>query len=263
VSGADVTFEGVTAKLARAMEHLETLENWMLDYLVHEPYQISVETVRSDSAYIVTVTQTPPPPRASAVFGDMIHNMRASLDHFARQLVIAHGGTPVDEAGGTTFPILDRRQTKPLDIRPYGCIPAAAREALDAAQPYRLGDDFASDPLYRLNLLDNIDKHRLLHLTALRGGYNAYFAPRAVRDTEGFAIPADARQYLISLSNPEPQRVVVHPDDVHDDATVTGQVGSELVLAEGSIYAGTNVAGVGRQLYFHLREVFDRFKNCF
>jgi hypothetical protein len=93
--------------------------------------------------------------------GEVTHQLRSAVDHIAHGLVVAAGNTPTRR---TAFPVLSSRPTK-LTIE--GEVSTAALVAVDAFQPYQRRDSQAH-PLYVLNRLWNIDKHRTLHLTVLQ-----------------------------------------------------------------------------------------------
>jgi hypothetical protein len=87
--------------------------------------------------------------------GDVVHNLRSALDHLARSLVIANGGTPHKS---TAYPISHTREAFEASL---SNVKAAGQEALDLireTKAYRGGND----GLWALRELDDRDKHRLL-----------------------------------------------------------------------------------------------------
>lgn len=46
------------------------------------------------------------------------------------------------------------------------CIEEDAQAVIEGVQPYKLGERFRDHPLWKLNNLANIDKHRILHVSA-------------------------------------------------------------------------------------------------
>jgi hypothetical protein len=89
--------------------------------------------------------------------GDVVHNLRSSLDHLAWQLVEAGGGTPGRQ---TYFPITESVKKYKAAIK-SGAIEgmsAGARKLVEASQRYATNDD----TLWNIHELDRIDKHRLL-----------------------------------------------------------------------------------------------------
>jgi len=91
------------------------------------------------------------------MLGDAIHNLRSTLDHLARALVIASCGTPHNH---TSFPICDTAEAYPGFSRSK--LPGLGKmcyEVLDRVQPYKGG---WGHNLWQLHHLDIVDKHRLL-----------------------------------------------------------------------------------------------------
>jgi hypothetical protein len=94
--------------------------------------------------------------------GEVIHDLRSALDHLAFQL--AEVGTPsVEPSHKVGFPIAKSARSYEF-IKPdkvAGMRPDAVA-FIDALQPYKGGCN--GDTLWRINELDNINKHRT-HLT--------------------------------------------------------------------------------------------------
>lgn len=124
----------------------------------------------------VTAQDIPADPFALLV-GDILHNLRGCLDHLVYALALKHTNPlPDDFAKGSEFPIFGDKNSKgmlgagpqmfqsngPNKIR--GIHPDA-QTIIKSLQPYHRRQDFASDPLWVLHDLSNIDKHRLLLVT--------------------------------------------------------------------------------------------------
>ncbi|MCA1706525.1 MAG: hypothetical protein LC808_25970 [Actinobacteria bacterium] len=163
---ADVS--GAQLKLGRALEHLLSLDDAIAAYLGSDPVNIVREIDQRHPERVVfsMALKEEPPATLSAVIGDCVHNLRASLDHLAWQLVLANGGVPREGPRGTHFPILTKlRQdgTKPAVIVAGG-VSTKALTRIDAVQPFHRRDA-EKHPLAILSRLDNIDKHRSLLLS--------------------------------------------------------------------------------------------------
>jgi hypothetical protein len=92
-----------------------------------------------------------------AVAGDIIQNLRSSLDHLVYHLVeVGTRQTPGDNTG---FPIVrdpkDYESAKARKVK--GARPEAIK-AIDTLKPYKGGND----ALWRLHDLSNMDKHRFI-----------------------------------------------------------------------------------------------------
>lgn len=94
-----------------------------------------------------------------AVAGDVIHNLRSSLDHLAYHLVAAGTGGKFPKYTG--FPIADSAEGYKAEKkrRKVKRMRSGAVKAIDSLQPYKNGK---GDALWRIHKLDRADKHRLL-----------------------------------------------------------------------------------------------------
>lgn len=102
------------------------------------------------------------------IAGDVIHNLRASLDHLAQQLAAVYTPTiSPEELKYVAFPIAETfaKYTKYKPKQVKGIHPDAIK-AIDALKPYGDGDGELSSSLWRLHHLDIIDKHRTLFTLA-------------------------------------------------------------------------------------------------
>jgi len=109
--------------------------------------------------YVVNVPDVPLP--VSLIAGDVLQNLRSSLDHLACHLVKRAGGRVTLQ---TCFPIANGpdEYMSPRFRRKVEGMRQEAIDAIDVIEPYKGGKGAI---LWRLHRLNNIDKHRLL-LTA-------------------------------------------------------------------------------------------------
>lgn len=157
--------ESVKLKVARAEEHLGALRAECSAYLDSRPYELVglPRTGDGDEDLLIWRLHHPPPLRLSVLLGDMLHNLRSSLDHLAWQLVLANGGTPDKK---TSFPILLQRKNAPPEIA--GEISPKAAALVEHFQPYNNASGApGEDPLHVLGALNNIDKHREFNIAVL------------------------------------------------------------------------------------------------
>lgn len=105
------------------------------------------------------------------IIGDCLHNLRSALDNLVYELALAHIGIDrltEDCARILEFPIFGDREMNERECRnKIGCIHPDAQATIKCLQPHNRGDEFASDPLWKLQQLNNIDKHRVPHITML------------------------------------------------------------------------------------------------
>ncbi len=166
-------------KLERAREHLAAFEIESRAWTETEPYGIVDEPDPEPPPDMVNyqcrnrrfrITFAPKfPDRFRVLIGDCLFNLRSSLDHLVLALAKRHLGSAIteDQIKRSQFPIFDSdssyRDKAPRLIE--GVAPAA-QAVIEAIQPYQGGHDCAIHPLWRLNKLHNIDKHRELTVCA-------------------------------------------------------------------------------------------------
>jgi hypothetical protein len=211
---------GPRLKIARANKHIAEFETARQEFIASDPYtRFSEEDPQTgDLVYRITVE-----PHAAEglrdlaiIVGDVVHNLRSSLDLLAWQLVEAH---PLGKAPDrfTAFPIWERESQFINGGAGYmdGAHPHAVM-VMRSLKPYKGGNA----TLYRLHRLDATDKHRLLltvgaspsetlyHFTV--GTYTRWVRIAPVRGTvlledgaEIFRVPAEAREYFERQPEPE------------------------------------------------------------
>jgi hypothetical protein len=178
---------GPWAKVDRAIEHLKALDLGCQVFLETKPYYVAAEFEPDAGCHAVLLRVRQRVPLAlSVVLGDLLHDLRSALDQAA--WLLACRSNPVEDlwqpntAQVIEWPFLD--DPAKLSHHGLGCrIADDARAVLDRAQPYQ-GTN-RSRALEQLNLLWNIDKHRVVH-----GGFaqidisKISFVPKAIHIEE-------------------------------------------------------------------------------
>ncbi len=163
--------DGVRLKLSRAMEHLLRLDDEIDEYRGRKPFTVLREVDPGDARLRFGFFLTElPPAHLSVVIGDIVNNLRSSLDHLAWQLVIANGGTPRTSPPTTQFPLHGSRTMsngKLRKIEVAGGVAPKALAVVESLQPYHRVQDPGKHPLALLAELSNIDKHRTLHTATM------------------------------------------------------------------------------------------------
>lgn len=167
-------FESARAKIARAREHFDFLKTDFARFIGGKPYSIRKEREPDSDITLLIYEPEPIPDCWSVHLGELLYNLRSALDHTVCEL---SGGV-----SGSEFPIfkdvlLFYELEKPKDRQK-----ATARSGLhktrrithqqawsyiEAMQPYN-ADKPRNTPLWGLHELNNIDKHRTLHLCRRR-----------------------------------------------------------------------------------------------
>ena len=168
--------DGVRLKIARAREHFAELAAESDAFFQADPYELishfdpdrSDDPQESDRGARVfrLVARKEIPPRLGILIGEVVQQLRSSLDHIAWQLSLLTTNTPPPS---TEFPVYKDetgdRGYLANRTRKIGAIPAKAQAVIDGMQP-RLQPTPEADPLWVLHRLANDDKHRLPNLVA-------------------------------------------------------------------------------------------------
>jgi hypothetical protein len=139
-----------------------------------------IEAHSSDHVFWLDLAKEPPLREWGLIAGDVLHNLRSALDCLAWQLarINYRGEPPESEAHRINFPI----RTKSEDFASAAVLPHVTdthRMMLGNVQPYRRG----YEPLARLAVLSNRDKHRVIQPTFLMHE-DFKVTAEAVRDCE-------------------------------------------------------------------------------
>lgn len=148
----------VRAKVERAKKNLADMERELLEF--HR--QMADSKIHDNAIHIlpehfmkVEVTFD-----ALCAAGDVVNNLRSALDHLIFQLIEVHSpNSPAKDFERCCFPICKDVSSYELSKRAKvkGISPEAMK-LLDGCQPYKGADN----PLWLLNELNNISKHRLI-----------------------------------------------------------------------------------------------------
>jgi hypothetical protein len=180
--------EGVKLKLARAQEHLKTLYGEWEAFGNRQPYVIADEckvqerhhAFPNGMLHVFRIhVQEQVPATWSILVGDCLQNMRAALDHLAWAL--AKRNLQRQPPTSTSFPIrpsdaaYHQTYTTKSGATKYATnsgvhqtrnIEAGAQTVIEDLQPYQGWNGLSLDehPLWMLNELAKIDRHRVLHI---------------------------------------------------------------------------------------------------
>ena len=171
VSDMPTALAGVQAKLVRAHQHLLTLEQAVNAYVQLNPYRVEVEPAGVNLEgkvirYVARQNPSVPPPPAdlSLLVGEALYQLRSSLDHLVHQLVIANGGQALlTDSRKHQFPVFETAQG--YDARAGRMVAGVTQEAearIRGTQPFKWPGQPQSHPLWLLQDLNNIDKHRFV-----------------------------------------------------------------------------------------------------
>jgi hypothetical protein len=161
------------AKLEWATEQLNTLNSELQAFVEKQPYRLITQFDTHTQENVVRVKViTPPPKEITGLVGNILADLRASLDHVAYALATKKG--PLTNPKESSFPIvLDPMKWLVSGLPQIRHVEPAAQEAIKYLQPYHSVTP-KNEPLALLDALTNVDKHRLPHeirTVALRAEY--------------------------------------------------------------------------------------------
>ena len=142
-------------KIARARRHLQELESLVNAYLANEPADIASSIEGNKVVWNVKKLE-PVPIAASAIAGDIFHNLRSALDLMACELC----GPPGKPDPDVRFPFCANESEMDRMIKSRGFDKAgeAAVRLLKEHRPYA-GGNAALRAIHDLNIRD---KHKML-----------------------------------------------------------------------------------------------------
>jgi hypothetical protein len=175
---------GCQTKIARADHHLQALYAETDGWGDTDPFRVVRQSNADGSEHIYRLNFRVPPDtwRWGVLLGDAMFNLRCALDHIVYALAINQSGQdPPPNAGLLMFPIASGEgffTSKRTQSRIAG-LNEPTRTAIERAQPYnrrKTGQWFM--PLWWLSQLNDIDKHRLVHLTPIAAKQDDIVIPR-------------------------------------------------------------------------------------
>ncbi len=175
-------------KLSRARQHLEKLEAEVDRWIHLDGCSVHVKPDPKPPNYVVTARILRPPDEAplAVLIGDVLQNARSALEYLAYSLAEegarARGKPLTDrEIEQTSFPVIGDVDRDGFSGRGPDLFATAAAQKLTAMtpearavikrlQPFYEAPAWDLQPLWILNELARIDRHRFLHLAAIRTG---------------------------------------------------------------------------------------------
>jgi hypothetical protein len=167
----NLDIEPIRVRLRRVEEQIRLLE---ADYghFAHklDDYGLNVESNDDDTEHVERIQMDWSIPEWWAVgIGEIVHNLRSSLDNLVWQLVIANGHAP-----GNQHEFLIAEEEAWYDRRSPAKllnVPEAALAVIQHVQPFKVPRELQrGHPLWIVHNLSRIDKHHLLHVVAAYPG---------------------------------------------------------------------------------------------
>ena len=155
------SLEGPLKKIERANEHIENLSAEVNSFLGLCGYKVRRDFEGDPPSFVVTVEEVnfpPVPNQFSIIAGEVVYHLRSALDHLIFELIRANRREP---SGENMWPVLSQKRESILKTKIKGVSPTAFK-LIESHQPYSLGTSYKEHPLWRLNKLNNWDKHNFL-----------------------------------------------------------------------------------------------------
>lgn len=192
----EALIEDARAKLDRAGEHLETLKTELGDFQEADSHSIDAHSDPETGAYLLRVQPNAVPPKISAIVGDILCNLRPTLDYLVYALAYLDAGSPQE---GTQFPICDSADY--FKRKRKGWLKGLSPDhvaAIEDLQPYDGRDELLW--LRTLRDLSNPDKHKHLSVvaTAVEGAFEVLDKPKRIlksERTKGDSFRVDIRDW--------------------------------------------------------------------
>jgi len=249
------SLDPVRQKLFRAVEHFKELDHAFQKYFQTNPAKVVSQPESTSDRYFGKVeAKGPIPARLPLIVGDCLQNLRSSLDYLVWELVLAAQHIPGKDH---MFPICSTANAfkSQLGRGRLDGVPKDAASQIESLQPYRLGQDFDKDMLWVLDDFCNINKHRRVLLTVLRGGCGTIDETRTV----------DGKLWIRTELPRVDRDTKVGPFPVVDGAQVqvNAQIIAFLAFDEGAAQGVEVSTCLGEMLKYVADHVVPRFERFF
>jgi hypothetical protein len=209
----------LTAKPKRAHQHIADLEDACSVFFKAQfsmgdknPIVFKDDPKTGDRIYYIVRVPVIPLELASMI-GDILSNLRSSLDHMAHHLVSIGTGQP-GPFPHVYFPIFkSSTEYQPGKLRKIKGMRQDAIDAIDAIEPYKGGKGAI---LWRLHQLNNVDKDRVLHRLAIAYMFHSLLPSQRTETIRGYlashpgGMPPDLRH---TVREPEVGRFILKGND--------------------------------------------------
>lgn len=196
----------INAKLSRGDEHFQALNQEYAKYQEAQPWKMSTERNDEATKFVLGIRFEVMPDflRWGLLIGETVYNYRCALDHMIYALAAQEAGGVPTNARQLAFPITSSSALFKKARRSIKGIPKGAQEVVAQLQPYQEKKEVRLHPLTLLRELNDIDKHRTLHVVTF-----------SVRETRVTGLPAgvlpsvnegplEQEDWLVGMETDEP-----------------------------------------------------------
>lgn len=169
-------------QLIRAKEHLESLDAAVSMFHTSEPTSVSVLENTTNGVKALQVKIPVPHARLGLIAGDVFMALRSSLDYLMWQLALQTTENPHRR---TQFPVIWRvnGETESRLTEITRDLPPGVVEEVKGLQPHLRGDAYKSDPLWQIDELCNIAKHKVIPVHGASLTFNATISQEDIAST--------------------------------------------------------------------------------
>jgi len=159
-------FTSSRSKLSRAKEHLDILYQEITRWKQSEPCVVFKEpnADAGDYSWWAEIVKATPLIRWSLITGDIVHNLRSSLDNMVWELAVLKSGPAPPRPKIIQFPIADDPDGFRSELYRIAALSAEAQARIERAQPYNRKHPELPPLLGLVRDFKNLDKHRLLNV---------------------------------------------------------------------------------------------------
>lgn len=170
------TLQGCFGKLARAEALISELRRRNLNFFKKGDFKSEiVRNPETGRQQLVATKVQAPPVSHSLIVGDILYNLRSSLDHLVHQLIVANtGAQPTYRTYEFPVFVTESQFNKNID-RLLRDVSSDGVERIKQVQPFTF-ERPKDTSLYNLNEMGLVDKHRLPLLAVIRGRVSAMTA---------------------------------------------------------------------------------------
>lgn len=250
--------ESARAKAQRAEETIQSL-NAEIDAFLRanpNPYRIVGQLRNENREYVFAAFgELAIPIRFSVLVGEVMYQLRTSLDHLLSALVVANGGTPTYKH---QFPICSTaaRFAEAVERGDINGVSPAASDSIEQLQPYQPTQP--TPPLLRL-LRDwnNADKHRLLVVV---GGAAALGRKVSIEDTDNaYSITGMTPPFVRKVTKEGADLFTIFLGEPHSRFRARAEFVPQVAIEDVGPLESASVSEVLTKMVAFIRHIFDIF----
>jgi hypothetical protein len=196
------SIEYVYMKARRADFHLQAAEKELRNWVKNNPYALVEKDNSNRTLHFFIISPKPMREEIALTIGDFVNCLRASLDQLAWNLVNLFPSTvPATEsiAAQVVFPIC---RTEDAYRQKRALFHSSVHAILDSLQPKDRANALRTEPLWQLDKLWNLDKHRTIPVNSGNWSFNFPKGTRGFVEWDSLyqsfvvAVPCQSRFYL-------------------------------------------------------------------